>query len=120
MSQLFIKNNPNKFDKDSHVVYEYTCKKDLCQQSKNTYIGQTTVLLKQRAIMHAQKGAILNHNMNKHNIKIKTKEILEDTAILFKSQCRNELCIAESLFIKQLRPIMNEQNEGFNRVLKIF
>ena len=90
-----------------------------CKPAK-LYIGYTQTSLKQRATRHAQHGSILTHNIQTHQHKIKTNEILENTTILYKSQFKQELLLAEALYIKQLNPYINAQREGLFAILQIF
>ena len=119
LSQLLIKNNINPTPDDNHVVYAYTCPKAECQPAK-LYVGYTQTSLKQRVIMHAQSGSILSHNIQTHQHKIKTKEILEHTTVIYKSPHKQELQLAEALYIKQLSPALNNQREGLHLILKVF
>ena len=115
---LFIRNSPKKII-DHHIVYQYKCPKGECQPPA-TYIGYTTTTLKQRMTTHSQTGSIASHNQEKHKIKIRTNNILENTTVLFHSPEKSDLLIAEALLIKQKSPIINNQKEGETRILKIF
>ena len=117
LSQLFIKNNLNKKEPTNHVVYQYTCNDDTCQRS---YIGYTQTTLKQRLTVHAQTGSILTHNMEKHNNKIRTNDILKSTIILYRSSDKHNLQIAEALFIRDMEPKINNQREGLFQILHVF
>jgi hypothetical protein len=70
--------------------------------------------------MHVQSGAIRKHNKDVHNNKPLTKELLQHTSILYKGTNKLDLTIAEALLIKQEKPPLNLQDEGFSRVLNIF
>lgn len=120
LRNLFIKNNIHADSSNSHVVYQYECPNDLCQQSTTTYIGYTTNTIKQRMTMHAQTGSIISHHKETHNNRPRTAEIMEDVSAIFKSRDKNELLIAEALLIKDRKPCLNNQNEGNTRILHIF
>ena len=70
--------------------------------------------------MHVQSGAIHSHNKEVHDQKPLTKALLENTKVVFKSTHKLELEIAEALFIKSEKPIINLQDEGKNRKLFVF
>ena len=119
LSQLFIKNNIHGDDVISHVVYQYSCTNEECLPSNN-YIGYTITSLNKRFSMHAQTGSILNHAKSAHNLRPCTKEMLKNVKVLYKSVSKEELLIAESLYIKTDRPRLNNQREGETRILKFF
>ena len=120
LSNLFIKNNPHKSETQSRVVYRYTCPDaERCQPSQ-TYIGHTTCSLRQRMTLHAQNGSIKQHQSDSHSKKVTTAEILNNIKVIFRSQERQELYIAEALFIKEEQPTINNQKEGETRILHIF
>ena len=121
LRNLFIKNNQHKLEenKRSHVVYRYTCGQDGCQPS-SSYIGYTECALVDRLRNHTQNGAILKHNIEKHNSRISTQEILNATKIVRNFSTKQDLTIAEALLIKEESPALNGQKEGEDRVLHIF
>ena len=55
-----------------------------------------------------------------HNSKPLTRQLLQNTTVLFRGHSKNDLAIAEALLIKKERPSLNLQDEGQVRVLKIF
>ena len=118
LKNLFIKNNPHSTTK-SNVVYRYTCNNRECQQAES-YIGYTECELVDRLRNHTQLGAILNHNLQKHNSRITTREIQESTKIIRHHNQKDELLLAEALLIKIENPTLNRQNEGEARILAIF
>ena len=119
LSNLLIRNNPHKDSEDHHVVYQYKCPSGECEPPQ-TYIGYTTTTLKQRTTTHAQNGSIKNHNSSTHQLKIRSKDILDNTTVIFRSIDMTDLTIAEALLIKTERPLINNQKEGETRILKIF
>ena len=106
--------NSNTSGVDSRLVYHYTCKES------TSYIGYTTCTLPVRFYSHVQQGSIQKHNRDTHNIKLYTQQLLENTKILHRNQCNLELKIAEALFIKEHNPVINAQDEGNERILRIF
>ena len=118
LKNLLIKNNVHR-TVTSNVVYRYTCNNRECELSE-TYIGYTECDLIDRLRNHSQNGAILIHNMEKHNLKITTSEIRTATKVMKHFNRKDELLIAEALLIKQENPSLNRQHEGDTRVLSIF
>ena len=112
LKNLIMINNPHKLAKEqrSHVVYQYSCKKEGCDPS--TYIGYTECTLTLRMRNHAQSGSILRHNIGKHGTKVSTQDILAQTDILRQFSNKDELIIAEALLIKEYNPPLNGQMEG--------
>jgi len=119
LKHLLIKNNIHSDNIDHHVVYQYTCPARECQPSES-YIGFTTTSTKQRMSMHAQQGSIKQHHLEKHNERINTAKILENINILYRSIEKTDLLISEALLIKSLKPSINSQFSGENRILNIF
>ena len=121
LRNLFIKNNQHTAEHKnrSHLVYQYACKKDGCQPS-TSYIGYTECTLVDRLRNHTQNGAIRSHNIDVHNAKISTEEIVTSTTILRQYRTKDELIIAEALLIKDEKPALNQQREGEARVLSVF
>lgn len=118
LSNLFIKNNPRERVK-AKLVYQYTCNSPECQPQQ-TYIGYTECTLIDRVRNHTQNGAIFNHHLEKHNSRISTSEILDNTKVLNYSNVKQDLLILEALHIKQKNPTLNGQREGETRILKVF
>ena len=115
---LISNKSSNNKGVDSRVVYQYTCKESTCNGA--SYIGYTTCTLPVRFYSHVQHGSIQKHNREKHNSKLYTQQLLENTKILHKNQSTVELKIAEALLIKHNNPTLNAQDEGNERVLHIF
>ena len=62
-----------------------------------SYIGYTQCKLNQRFSGHAQNGSIKNHILQHHPTqKIKTKELLNNVSILYRSKVKTDLTIAQS------------------------
>ena len=122
---LFIKNkiktNASMGERD-HVVYEWHCNRDGCSTINNSYIGMTTCSLKQRFSMHTQKSSsICKHLKETHNTsKITTAELLQTVKILKSTEEKRDLIFTGAILIKNHNPTLNAQNEGSDRILKIF
>ena len=69
---------------------------------------------------HTQSGSILKHNIQAHGHKITTNEILSNIEVLRQLNNKEDLIIAEALFIKEKNPSLNGQMEGAERILTIF
>ena len=69
---------------------------------------------------HTQQGSINKHLRNTHNIKPKTQILLSNTEVITRRDNKNELQIAEALYIKAESPALNEQNTFSDRTLKVF
>ena len=85
------------------------------------YIGYTTCTLYDRFGMHTQNGSIKKHLAEAHNIqRIPRRELLESTEVLATCNIKRKLVMTEAIFIKDMKPALNSQDEGCNRLLKIF
>ena len=51
---------------------------------------------------------------------MKPKDILKSVEILYQGENKQELLIIEALFIPERKPFLNNQEEGRDRILKIF
>ena len=106
----------------SSLVYKYVC--DRCN---SIYVGKTSRHLKSRISEHlgvsyrtGQKltsppfSAIRNHiDSSHHNYQITDKQF----SILATATCDSDLFIKESIFIKQLKPNLNNTDSVQLRVL---
>ena len=123
LSKLFIKNKPiTTIDasKEHHVVYQYTCDHESCN-SANKYIGYTTTTLYQRFGCHTQNGSIKKHLTEEHAAtSLRRSDLIKNTKVLHRDNRRRDLIFIEALYIKELSPTLNAQDEGCDRILKIF
>ena len=119
LAQLVIKKNPHKATSPYNIVYQYTCDVVGCQPAK-FYIGYTENTLVERMRTHAQNGSIASHHNSTHSRKPTTQELVNNSKVLKSSPKRQELLIAEALFIKSLNPSINAQREGNARILSVF
>ena len=117
LKELFIKNNSNPSQEKYNVVYKYSCDQVQCNSVHACYIGYTTTTLKDRMKQHA---SIKKHYREKHNQNITGSQMLQNTTVIARYQNKQDLIIAEALYIKEERPIINTQTDDFNRTLTIF
>ena len=82
-------------------MYRYTCDERQCNLS---YIGYTQFLLKQRFSGHAQNGSIKHILACYPSRMVKTKELLNNFLILYKSRDKANLLIVEAMHIHQFKP----------------
>ena len=121
LKHLFIRNKSASKECSSrhHVVYQYSCNKVGCNSSK--YIGYTTCTIGERFRMHTQNGSIRNHLINVHGeTRIVKKHLTDCVKILYSNNSVGLLRMTEAVLIKVLKPSMNSQEEGCDRLLKIF
>ena len=120
LKNLLIINNTYKlpFEQRSHLVYQYQCKREGCLSS--IYVGYTECSLVLRMRNHTQNGSIRKHNIDAHAHKVTTNDILKDIKILRHFNNKEDLVIAEALYIKSVNPVLNGQREGEERILAIF
>ena len=106
-------------EKRHHVVYQYTCNMAGCNAPK--YIGYTTCALYDRFGMHTQNGSIKRHLVETHDaVRLKRRDLLASTTIIASCNIRRKLVMTEAVLIKDNKPQLNSQNEGCDRLLKIF
>ena len=92
------------------------------------YIGYTKQTLEGRFRQHQSAKPTrrikhlpsMKHLQDVHNIKMKPKDILKSVEILYQGRNRQELLIMEAVFIAERKPLLNNQEEGRDRILKIF
>ena len=107
----------NKNLKRTNVVYEFRC--PFCRPLQ-TYIGHTRTTLARRLTMHIQGGSIRTHLRNIHKID-PTRSLLDsNTRILSFNSDPIRLKIQEALFIQQMRPAINVQDDTFQHTLQLF
>jgi len=123
LKDLIIKNRPRTSQDIAdryNVVYRYTCNNDGCHPSK-CYIGYTTCSISDRFRMHAVNGSIKKHLIESHNYnRVAKTDLISNVDILRHCSNKRELLMTEALLIKQEKPSLNAQDEGADRVLKIF
>ena len=71
--------------------------------------------------MHTQNGSIKKHLKEAHKInKITRQELIDKVKILKSCNNKKELIMTEAILIKCNSPSLNAQEEGADRLLKIF
>ena len=124
-AQLFMKNNINPNPRElatTNVIYQFECERDECQHLNGreiTYSGATTCTVSRRISLHLQNGAILKHFESKHSSKITRKEFEDWTKIRYIERDVTRLFILEALIIKHEDPVINRQDTGKRRTLKL-
>ena len=123
LRSLLIRNKPKidtPVDKMHHVVYQYTCKDEGCNAPK--YIGYTTCTLYNRFGSHTQSGSIMRHLREQHSVTgtIYRRKLLQSVKVLKSEENKQKLILTEAVLIKDLRPTLNSQEEGADKILNIF
>ena len=122
LGNLIISNKPRgtrNLEDRHHVVYQYNCNLEGCQAP--AYIGYTTCSLYDRFGMHTQRGSIKGHMVESHNIlRTPRRDLLSCTKVIAANADRRKLIMTEAVLIKENKPSLNSQEEGCNRILKIF
>ena len=125
---LIMKNNLTPKVRElarTNLIYDFGCTIDECahqRRSDGTYSGLTTCTLSRRLTYHLQNGAIKNHALQVHGRKITRKEIVEMTTA--RRGCyQNDFArleILEALIIHFEQPVINRQDTGKKRVLRLY
>ena len=121
LQNLFIRNKRSSLEVSGqhHVVYSFKCTEQGCNSLQN-YIGYTTCTVGERFGMHAQTGSIKRHLNEKHNIRLNKNEMICNVEILGKNNNFGYLRMLEAILIKDHKPNLNSQDEGCDKLLKIF
>ena len=98
--------------KQQRVVYHYKC--GLCDAN---YVGYTCRHLYQRVEEHKGSSSIGNHIKEQHGTVL--SDIYRDFKILRKCQSKFDCLIYEMLFVKELKPTLNEQSDSIRAKLII-
>jgi len=125
LRNLLISNKPKSTSGNisdrHHVVYQYTCNIDGCNAGQNFYIGYTACSVWERFRMHTQNGSIVKHLAEHHAVhKPPRKQLVDNVTILRSANDKRDLIYLEAVLIKESKPPLNSQNEGCDRLLKIF
>ena len=103
----------------TNVVYKFKCPEEDCKLLNADYIGVTTTTLSRRITMHLQNGAIRKHFEDTHE-KLPSRKTLETaTEILYSSNDKFRLWIMEAILIRDGKPIINKQDTGIMKTLKL-
>jgi hypothetical protein len=117
LKNVLIKNNPHRRTEEFNVVYQYTCNRGECN-SLNKYVGYTEQTLSERFRQHK---SVQHHLKVAHGItRTSSKTLLESVSVLCRANSKQELLILEALCIKETKPTLNSQEEGRDRILRIF
>jgi hypothetical protein len=122
-SNMIMRNNlGSKRDdlRSTGVVYQYTCKNGDCGLHTSCYIGETVTTLSRRITGHLQDGAPKKHSQDTHDTKLTRDDMVTNTKIIYRASDSIRLKIAESLLIRWNSPIINRQDTGFARTLRLF
>ena len=98
-------------------MYQFKRPEVNCDVDQN-YIGYTTNSLNMRKTQHFTKGAIREQDI--HDKRFSNKDIINNTVIMKKDSCANNLRIMEAVLIKQHKPSINRKDEGRTRTLLMF
>ena len=79
----------------------------------------TTCILSRRLSYHLQNGAIINHSKIQRE-KLTREEIVNWTKIRYRENDVNRLEILEALIILYEDPVINHQDTGKKRILKLY
>jgi len=111
---------PRSVPERHHVVYQYNCSQVGCN-SNSTYIGYTTCSLADRFRNHSYNGSIRRHLIDHHSVqRVQAVNLLNNVKVLKSCTDIRELYMTEAVLIKELKPNLNAQDEGCDRLLKIF
>ena len=123
---LIMRNNLTPKVRDlarTNMIYDFQCKIDECahqNRSDGQYSGLTKCTLSRRLTYHLQVGAIKNHCLETHGRKITRKEIVEMTKARYYENDYRRLEILEALIIHFEDPVINRQDTGKKKVLKLY
>ena len=84
LRNLVIRNKMQNTEANDRVVYRYTCNEGSCNAAD--YIGYTVCSLAKRFYFHNQSGSICSHNKDVHNTKPGSRQLRENTQILYRGE----------------------------------
>ena len=125
VTSLVMRNNqapPTPELQQTNLIYEYNCTLGDCEHLPNaSYVGLTTTTLSRRITMHLQSGGPKDHAAKKHDSAAFTRDALvNNTKIIRRENDFSRLQRYEALLIQQKNPIINNQETGSSRTLKLF
>jgi hypothetical protein len=105
----------------TNVIYEFNCPTEGCKLLRNVkYVGMTTTTLSRRLTMHLASGAPKKHMQEVHNATLTRQTLVENTKIIRQLSDPSRLAICEALLVRESNPIINLQDTGCTRTLKLF
>ena len=107
----------------TNIIYDIDCNKGDCEhlpKRNRSYSGLTTCTMSQRLTYHLQDGAVQRHHKEVHKEKVTRKEIEAYTKVRYQERDINRLEILEALIIHFEDPVINRQDTGKIRVLKLY
>ena len=114
MKNNLTNNNVNHAEK-SHLIYKFDC------PERNKRIQLTSCTLRERFVGHRNKGSIFAHYFQKHGKKPEVNQLVDATKILYHCDKPSDLHIFEALFIRKMKPNLNENISDFTCLkLKIY
>ena len=124
---LIMKNNLTPRVRDlarTNLIYDFHCAIDECARQQNRserqYSGLTTCTISRRLTLHLQNGAIKIHCEEKHGRKPTRKEIVEMTKARYYESDIQRLETLEALIIRFEEPVINRQDTGKKKILKLY
>ena len=79
----------------------------------NSYIGLTTMTLRDRMSAHRYQGSIFKHSRTIHGVSPQIDDLLQNTKILYCESDSYLLAKFEALHIRKLKPRLNENISDF-------
>jgi hypothetical protein len=122
-ANLIMKNNPHVVSDDlrsTNVVYQYSCLLGDCGLQPTCYIGETVTTLSRRITGHLQSGAPKQHASDFHDTILTRDMMVNNTKVIYRAADPFRLKIAESLLIRKNNPVINRQDTGFVRTIRLF
>ena len=108
----------------TNLIYDFLCSMGECshlqKRSDRAYSGLTTCTLSRRLTLHLQNGAIKQHCIEKHGRKPTRSEIVEMTKARYYENDIQRLETLEALIILSEEPVINRQDTGKTKILKLF
>ena len=124
---LVMKNNLAPKVRDlakTNLVYDFQCIVGECahqiRRSDAQYSGLTKCTISRRLTLHLQNGAIKEHFLEKHGRKPTRKEIVDMTKARYYENDYQRLEILEALVIRFEDPLINRQDTGKTKILKLY
>ena len=115
-SQFTTRDEVHSHDKHN-VVYQFTCSEDGCNA---TYIGYTTNTLKMRMYQHKYKPSNIHYHLTTiHGVR-PSNDIYSNFNIITHCNDFHELRIAESLWLKKKKPLINIKENEMLDFLNVF